>query len=329
MADTKLADIIVPEVFTGATLQPSIFRSRLIGSGAIALSPQLNAFLSGGGDTVNMKFFNDIGHTESDLPSETIDTTINNITQGKQVATRLFREKAWGSNSFASIFSGDDPMAAIQTRVVGYWAQDYDKTAFKILEGLRLDNVANDSSDLQIGDGLSSFDDDMVIDAQGLLGENGVIGANDQPEGEFKLMVVHPKIYTALRKADLIVEIPASAQTRAMAFYNTMEVVVDRNAPEPVGGKFVTYLLKAGALQFGQSSSGYVPTEVDRLAEIGGGTDRLFTRRVYSIHPNGFSFVGTPAADAGATNTELALATSWDRVWEQENSGWAAIYSTV
>lgn len=324
MAETRIADVVTPSVFTSATLEPSIYRSRFFRSGAMALNPAMSSLLNGGGKTYDLPFFKDISGTSGDIPAEGSDVTINNITSGQQVFRKQQREKAWGTNNLATILSGEDPLGAIQSYVVDYWAQAFDIMAIKTIEGVIADNVANDSGDL-VNDvsgnsGSASYiSDDAIIDAESLLGENGGISP-DNSMGNFSAVLMHPKTRAYLKKLDLIDEVPISGQLRTLSMYQNKMVIEDRNATLATD-VYSTYLLKPGFLQYGVGTSGYVPTEVDRDPKPGFGEDQLFTRRVFGIHPMGFSWQESSIAGTSPTDAELDNAVEWDRVYNAENSG--------
>lgn len=316
MAETRLADVVVPSVFTSATLEPSIYRSNFFRSGVIQLNAGISNLLSGGGKTYDLPFMKDIAGTSGDIPVEGSDVTINNITSGQQVFRKQFREKAWGTNNVATILSGEDPISAIQSYVNGYWAQAYDIMAIKTLEGVIADNVANDSGDLVndisgLAGSATYISDDAIIDAQSLLGENG---------SEYTAVLMHPKAKSYLKKLDLIDTVPISQQNRMMDFYQGMQVIEDRNATLSAG-VYTTYIMKSGFLQYGISANGYIPTEIDRAPKTGFGEDQLFTRRTFALHPLGFAWQESSIAGLSPTDAELADATEWNRVWNAENSG--------
>jgi hypothetical protein len=279
--------------------------------------------LSGGGETFNLPFWQDTAGTSGDVPSETAATTVANLVGKKQVARRQLREKAWAENDISAVFSGSSAVESAAERVAGYWGQAYDQNAFNTLQGIFADNIANDSGDL-VNDisgasgALSNFSDDGVIDAQALLGENGTLGRADQTD--FAAIAMHPLVYAYARKLDLIDFTPVSGQDRPLAFYMGMQVIVDRNLPVDTG-VYDTYLFKAGALQLGQTSNGYLPTELYREANQGFGIDQLWTRRVFTVHPVGFSWVEGSVAGVTPTDAELKLAANWDRAFNKENSG--------
>jgi hypothetical protein len=326
MAETRLTNVIVPEVFTGYTLEPSIYKSRFWRSGIIQENPAISGLLAGGGTTFDLPFWKDTAGSSGDIPSETVATTINNATSGKQVARRQLREKAWGANDISAIFAGEDPIGALSARVSDYWAQAYDQIGISTLRGVIADNIANDAGSLvndisALAGAAGIISNSAVIDAQGKLGENGTVAANDLNNGGFTAIVVHPMTYQVLRKADLIDFVQLSAQDLPVETYMGMRVIVTRNAYVN-GAAYDSYIVKTGALQFGQSNVGYVPTELDRNPTVGFGIDAIYTRRVFAMHPLGTQWTeNTVTGGISPSDANLVLAANWDRTYETENMG--------
>jgi hypothetical protein len=324
MAETRITNIIVPEIFTAAALEPSIYKSRFFRSGIIQENPAISGLLAGGGTTFNLPFWQDTVGTSGDIPSETVATTVNNITEAKQIARRQLREKAWGANDLTAVFAGEDPMGAITAKVSEYWAQAYDIAAFKTITGVFADNIANDSGDLvnDISGGAGSaavFSDAAVIDAQAKLGENGTVAAGDLNGGGFGAIIVHPATYALMRKQDLIDFVAISGQERPVEMYMGMSVIVDRNAYVN-STIYDSIIVKRGALEFGQSNAGYLPTELYRNPGTGFGIDSLYTRRVFAIHPAGTAWTeNTVTGSISPSDANLALAANWNRVFAAEN----------
>ena len=331
MAETRITNVIVPDIFTQYTLEPSIYRSRFFRSGAMAQNAALAMLLNGGGQTFQLPFWQDTAGTSGDIPIEGTDQTVNPVTAAKQIARRQFRTKAWGENDLASVLAGDSPVESAAQRVVDYWAQAFDIIGLKSLDGVIADNIDNDSGDLVndvsgLAGALSNFSDDAVIDAQAKLGENGTLGRGDQTD--FAAIVVHPSVYAFMRKQDLIDFVPISGQARPIEFYMNMEVIVTRNALLDTG-VYTSYIMKPGALQIGVGCQRYEPTETDRLPLDGFGIDQLITRRVATIHPVGFAWQESSVAGTSPTDAELVLAANWDRVFAAENSGFVALKSKI
>lgn len=205
-------------------------------------------------------------------------------------------------------------------------SQAYDQMAISTFRGVVADNIANDAGDLvnDISGGAGAaavISDSAVIDAQAKLGENGTVSAGDLNGGAFAAILVHPSTYAVLRKADLIDFVPISGQERPLEFYMGMRVIVDRNAYNNAG-VYDSYILKNGALQFGQTSTGYMPTELFRDPSKGFGIDQLYTRRVFAMHPVGWKWTdNTVTGGLSPSDANLVLTANWDRAFNAENSG--------
>lgn len=325
MAETRLTNAVIPEVFSGYTVEPSIYKSRLFNSGVMTLDPAISALLAGGGEIYQLPFWQDVNGSSGDIPSETVATTVNAMAALKQAFRKQVREKAWGSNDLVSVFAGDNPMDRLTAMVTKYWGQAFDQVGINSLRGLVADNLANDSGDLvnDISAGVGSaayFGDAGVIDAQAKLGENGTVGAGDLNGGGYAAILVHPATYAYMRKIDVIDYVPISGQERPLEFYMGMAVIVDRNAYVN-STVYDSYILKNGVLRIGQTDQGYMPTEVERDATVGFGIDKLYTRRTFAIHPIGTAWADTSVAGVSPTDAETYVATNWNRVFTAENMG--------
>lgn len=325
MSETRLTNAVIPEVFTGYTLEPSIYKSRLYKSGVMVTDQAIDSLLAGGGEIYKLPFWQDVSGTSGDLPSETIAATVNNMAASNQAFRKQVRLKAWGANDLVSVYAGDDPMARLTDMVTGYWSQAYDQVGINSLRGVIADNIANDSGDLvnDISSGVGTaayFSDAGVIDAQAKLGENGTVGSSDLNGGSFAAILVHPLTYAYMRKQNLIDFVPVSDQERPLEFYMGMSVIVDRNAYVN-SGTYDSYILKNGILRMGQTDQGYLPTEVDRDASTGFGIDKLYTRRTFAIHPVGTAWADSSVAGVSPSDAELVAAANWNRVFSAENMG--------
>ena len=88
---TKLADVVVPEIFTQYVLDETTEKNELINSGAIENNPQLNQLVNGGGTTLTMPKWNDLTG-ESQVLSEGTEIETAKITSHKEIATLMEME---------------------------------------------------------------------------------------------------------------------------------------------------------------------------------------------------------------------------------------------
>jgi hypothetical protein len=327
-----IGNSIIPRVFTEYTAEESIFKSRLFQSGVVEPNSGISALISGGGNTYDLPHWQDVGGTSGDVPTEGA-TNVVRMQAARQVFRKQSRERAWETNDLVKVYAGDNPLEKLQNMVIAYWAQAFDIVAINTLRGLFALNAAKPGGqpgaandlilDISAGVGAAGvLSSDAVINAQALLGENGTVGRGDLNGGDFVAIAVHPQTYALMRRQNAIDFVQIGDQTRPTAFYMGMQVIVDRNLPIPAGGTYDTYIAKQGALQFGQTTAGYEPTETDRNPLAAFGLDSLVTRRVFAMHPVGMSWLENPGvlpAGLSPTDAELRNAAAWAQSYQTEN----------
>jgi len=329
---TKIADIIVPEVFNDYFINRTSELARFYMGGIVSNDPQLNALATSGGKLINMPFFNDLTGADEIL-TDSAALTPGKITSGQDIAALHARGRAWGVNDLAKAFSVGraDPMAAIGDLVADYWARRYQAVAIASLQGAFADNLANDNGDMQINVAGATnadvtddtkFSGDVFIDGQATFGDaiGGLAG-----------IAMHPVVYHNLKKIDNISFVKESEGDLEIETYRGLRVIVDRNMPSTAAAgtdpadaaaTYTTYLFGNGALGFGNGAAP-VPSETDRDSLAG--EDYLITRTHFIMHPRGIKFTNTTVASTTPSNAELLLAANWDRVYEREQVRIAAI----
>lgn len=331
---TKIADIIVPEVFNPYFTNRTAEIAKFYLGGIISNDATLDKLASSGGNTLNMPFWNDLTGADEIL-SDSAPLTPGKITSSRDVAVLHMRGRAWGVNDLAKALSVDraDPMGAIADLVAEYWARRYQAVAMQSLLGVFADNTANDAADMQavvagttVADVTADtkFSGDAFIDGQATFGDaiGGLSG-----------IAFHPHVYHNLKKIDQISFEKESMGSLEIETYRGLRVIVDRNMPfTPAAGttgtdaaaRYTTYLFGNGAIGMGQGSAP-VPSETDRDSLAG--EDFLITRTHFLMHPRGIKFTSNTVTGESPSNAELALAANWDRVFEREQVRIAAVVS--
>lgn len=319
MAVTRIADVIVPELFTPYMVQRTSELSALWQAGIVDPNPQFTDLAQGGGNDVNLPFWNDLsGDSEADSDDPSSPANPAKITSSAEVARKHFKRKAWGSADLAASLAGDDPMRAIADLVAAYWARDMQKNALiPSLKGILQAGgaLANHILDLSIADGDNATDanligSDAVIDTANLLGDAWE---------KVVAMVMHSKPFARLQKLGLIETETLKDQDIKVNRFLGRQVIVDDGCPKVAGAssgfKYTTYLFGRGVLAYGEGDP-KVPTETDRDALAG--VEYLISRRHFLLHPRGLKWAG---AVAGITpsNAELETAGSWTLVYEHKN----------
>lgn len=305
---TRIADVIVPEVFNPYVIERTAELSALYQSGIISTSPELNKLASSGGRLLNMPYWHDLTGDDEVL-SDSTPLTPDKITAGQDIAVLHLRGKAWAANDLAKALSGDDPMGAIGTLVAAYWARQWQKLLIASLKGVfSSPSMESNIHDISAeADG--SFDAETFIDATHKLGD---------AESRLTALAVHSTTYASMRKQDLI-EFIRDSQNQDIPTYMGKRVIVDDGMPVEDGesGKvYTTYIFGDGAIGYGEGGAP-VPTETDRDSLQG--DDILINRRHFILHPRGVKFTDAEVAGAAPTNTELSNADNWNRVYEPKN----------
>lgn len=318
MAATKITDVIVPDVFNPYVVERTVELLNIYMGGIVSNDEQLNALAAAGGNLINMPFWSDLSGADEVL-SDSGALTVNAITSGKDIAALLMRGKAWGVNDLAKALSGDDPMKAVANLVADYKIRRLQDALIASLKGVFLDN-ANDSNDMTNNiaietltgqDASNWISADAVIDTIGTLGDawNGISG-----------LAMHSVPFQRLQKADLITYEPTSEQNIEIPKFLGKTVIVNDNLPKVAGTtdgyKYTTYFFGQGAIGYGEGAPP-VPTETDR--DSLSGEDILIHRWHVILHPRGVKFASGSVAGSSPTNTELALAANWDRVYNRKN----------
>lgn len=325
---TRIADVVVPEIFSPYVQQMTQEKSRLIRSGAITLDAQLNSALAGGGLTFNEPSFKDLDNDAENVSTDdpATDSTPNKIGTATEIQVRLSRNNSWSSMDLSGDLAGADPMQAIANRVSDYWTRRQQAAFVATLNGVFADNAAaptgtehvqndmtHDVSGAAFVDGVTNFSAEAFIDATATMGDS---------MEDLTMVMVHSIVYARMLKNNLIDFVSDSVNGNAVRIPTFLgrEVIVDDGVPRS-SGVFNTWLFGRGALRGGMGSP-KVPTEVDRkpAAGNGGGQDILFNRTEWIIHPVGHAYAGTPPnggpSNASTTNN-LAHADSWKRVFSE------------
>lgn len=322
----RLADVIVPELFTPYTQQLTEQKSRLIRSGAVERDAFLDSFLAGGGLTIHAPSFKDLDddaeNVSTDDPAQT--STPNKLGTNQEIAVRLSRNNSWKSADLVASLIGTDPMDAIAQRVSDYWVRRLQAAFIATITGVFADNAAApsagehtindmtaDVSGASFVDGVTNFTAEAFIDACVTMGDS---------MQDLGLMFVHSIVYARMQKNNMIDMVPDATQQIMIPTFLGREVIVDDAMPN-TSGVFQTWLFGAGAVRLGMGSP-KVPTETDRLPAEGNGagTEVLYNRVEWAIHPKGHKYAGTPASGGPSnanTANNLANAGSWQRAFTE------------
>ena len=334
---TAVADTVVPEIFTPYVQQITEEKSRLVQSGAMVRDGLIDEKLAGGGLTFNIPSFRDLDNEEENISSDEEDDSITGESNNsrpkkngtsKEVAVRLSRNQSWSSADLASDLAGADPMDSMGLRVGGYWARRLQAAFVATVNGIYAANdkegtatqgdMTNDitvdgtGTLLAYAAGVTDFSAAAFIDAAVTMGDS---------MEDLGMVMVHSIVYARMQKNNLIKYIPDSRGEVNIPTFLGRQVIVDDGVTSGANGVYHSWLFGAGAFRMG-SGSPKVPTEVARKpgSGNGGGSEILYNRIEWAIHPTGYKFAVTPD-EGGPSNAStlgnIAHEDSWVRAYPE------------
>lgn len=334
MSTTRIADVIVPENYAQYQIEDTKEKAEFMTSGLCSDDPSLAAFVSGGGVTTNLPFWRDLPNGSgagiaSDDPD--VKATTDKVQAGKQVAIRNYRTKSWSAANLTSELAGSDPMQRIMSRTNAWWNREFQRAIVSCLDGVMLDNIANDNGDMVLDKALSTSSgvstavgEDNLISPEAILDTEQTLG--DAKE-DLSIMIVHSVIENRLRKQNLI-EFKQASETDVdvgkRAYLGKYRIIVDDGAKTvatTISGsvarvRYTTIFAAPGSLKWHETAA---PKAVEPYSRPeggnGAGIEELWTRRQFVVHPYGFAFTGQSAiVDDFPTNAEYGTASNWNRV---------------
>lgn len=335
MAVTKIADVVVPEIYTPYKQLVTEQKSALIQSGVVARDASIDTLLNGGGLTFHTPSWKDLDNDEENTSTdnEASFSSPKKIGTVKEISVRLNRNQSWSAMDLAADLAGSKPMTAIGNRVGYYWTRRLQAMFIATMQGVFADNAAaptagehvqndltNNISGAAYSAGVTSFSAEAFIDTAVTMGDSAeALG----------MCFMHSIVYARAQKNNLIDFIPDANGVVNIPTFLGRRVVVDDGLPNPAGtgaaqtaaGIYHTWLFGGGAVRYGVGTP-ETPFETDRLpsAGDGGGQEVMYDRVQWCLHPVGHAYVGTPP-NGGPTNAatanNLASATSWRRVFTE------------
>lgn len=327
-AETLIADVITPELFTPATIEVTATLSAFWQSGVLDNDPQFAAIATGAGKSVNLPFWQDLTGG-SQIVTDTDVLTTQKIQMVQDEAQIHERAGAWSDNDLAGILSGSDPSTQVENRVGAWWERDMQSMILSTLRGVfsASDNsMVGNTNDIYLAAG-TVFTDANYLNGSTFIDSEGKLG---DAASKLVAIAMHSAVERNLRKNDLIDFIPDSQGKLTVSTFQGLRVIVDDGMTvETINSAAVysTYLFGLGAFAWGPGRKdiaikGGAPgstweTEFGRVPLAG--QNIFINRRRFILHPRGVRYLGVAQAKSSPTNTELQNGTNWTRVYEAKN----------
>jgi hypothetical protein len=338
MPFTTLSDVWVPEVFASYQTNDPVESSDFIQSGVAVAAPAFNELANGPGRITTMPFWNPLDYTIEPNYDNDVYTDIaepQKVNTGEMIARVSDLNEGWNSPDLVTTLSGKDPLKMVAGVVDGYWTAQFQRRCIATAIGVYNDNVAANGSDMviDISDAAAAVDAANRISATTMTSAMLTLGDRYK---NLKTIVMHSIVFGGLLASEQIVYVRPSQGPDEIPTYLGKRVIVDDGMPV-VGGNGTTISYKYLSIVFGAGAFGYgkgtpkTPQEFQRAADRGngGGTETLWIRKRWIIHPFGYSFTSATITGPGLAPTwaDLKLATNWTRVANRKDLPLAFIVS--
>ena len=310
---TKVADVIVPEVFTPYVVQRTMELSELIQSGIAENDPEFDELASGPNTLIHMPFWNDLTG-EVEIMDDTGETIPGKLTAGQDVARKLAFVKSFGANALAGHLAGDDPMEVIASRFGDYWNRTYQSVLISTLDGV----FASPSMSEKVHDITAELGAKAILNSHSFLDAQQKMGdAKETLTG----VMMHSEVENHLVKQDEIETIRDSEGNVVMKTYKNKRVIVDdAMAYDPLTKAGEMYIFGKGAIAWGNGTDPKIlETELVRNGKSLAGEDILVNRRLQILHPRGVKFTESEVVGKFPTLAELETAANWNKVYSAKH----------
>lgn len=326
MAEVRLSDVVIPEVWDsyGEVNSPEL--TAFLSSGVVANDPVLDQHANGPSKTGHMPYWLDLDQTtepnySNDDPSDSGSTM--DIGTGQLAYRTSYLNQGWSSMDLVKQLIGADPLTQIRQRVSTYWLRRLQRRIIAITRGVLAENIANDSSDMVIDistqDGVNAtannrFNSDAFLDAAYTMGDR---------VGGFVAIGVHSMVLKRMTQNDEIDFVADSQGKLTIPYYKGLLVIADDSMPVIAGTtsgyRYISVLFGRGAIGMGVGSP-RVPVEVARVAAAGNGEgqETLWMRKTWLLQPAGHDWVEGSLVEMSPTDADLALEAHWDRKYERK-----------
>jgi hypothetical protein len=323
---TNVGDVVVPEIFLPYMIQRSTELTAFVQSGVIERSAEFDRLASGGGTMINMPFWQALSGEDQNL-SSTAGLVSKKITASRDVGKKVMRGDMWAAHDLAGLLAGDDPITAIGDLVAQYWAEKTQQTTLALLRGIfasatmasNVHHIHHTTGGAGSATAANKFNGVTFIDAQQALGDHKKF---------LTAIAIHSEVESALRKQDLIDDIPDSEGKATIPTFQGLRVIVDDGMEKvTVDGDavYTTYLFGTGALAMGMDSfnppieTGTGTWQLEWSRDAANHVTNLINRRRFILHPRGVKWNEAVIDGESPTNAELATAANWTRVFDPKN----------
>lgn len=240
------------------------------------------------------------------------------------------RASAWTEKDFSyDVTSKVDFMSQVGVQLARYWEKIDQKTMLSVLDGVFGMTTPNENKTFV---NEHTLDVSKNAETKGRVSEDTLNNAIQQASGDnkhqFTLVVMHSQVATNLENINLMkrwTQTDSNGITRELSLgtWSGKLVLIDDSMPTksvaksgeapneiPAGVQYTTYVLGAGAIEFGELPVKHA-YEMDRDPKVNGGEDTLYSRRRHYIGVSGLSYEKKTQASLSPTDEELKSPSNW------------------
>lgn len=306
-APTRIADVIVPEIFKGYINKEPLELNAFYQSGILVRTTEFDNLAAGAGYTINMPYWDELegGYEQRKDNDDSGAPKFNKISAKKEVAVKCFDVYRAGAASFASELAGSNAMGAIQSKVAHKIKNLDQKRIFQTLQGVFASaSMSKNIYDISGETGKEAvFSPEALIEAQGLLGDR---------QDQVMAVAMHSATYTLLKKQNLITVDKNSSQAGLpIEYYGKRRVIVDDSLKPDSDGVYQTYLFINGAIAYGRGGEQY-PLEIGKIPHYE--EEGITIRKNHIFHIRGTKWKG--ATDTVINpDVDLIKGTNWEAAY--------------
>ncbi len=335
---TILSDVIFRDELRDYINVNTSERTAFFQSGILAMNSDMAQLLASPSNTFTIPWWVDLDASIESNYSNDVYTDIAvplSVTSASMQARAAYLNEGWNAMNLVKNITKQDPLEFVAGRLTSYWQRVAQRRTIATTIGIYNDNVASNGGDMVVDAG-------GTISAASIIRAKATMGDYSGQLGGLSVIAMHSAVQTELQILNLIDFTPLADQIPEFGRFQGMRVVVDDSMPVVGTGadaKYLSVIFGPGAIGYEeQQPEGEDGLEYERAPDRGngGGTETLWTRRNFVVHPLGFSFTsatitGTPTTSRpiSANWSDLALATNWERKFDRKQVPLAFITSTV
>ena len=226
----------------------------------------------------------------------------------------LGRAKAWQEKDFATDITGAEfmPYGPMSEEVNEYYEGVDQEDILAILAGIFA--MSDEAGAAFVTKHTTELNE--AIKATSL--NRAITKASGDHRNQYAMAIMHSNVAADLEDLNVITfltQTDANGIQRdlGLATWNGRLVVIDDDAPVSEDGKYTTYVLGKGSIEFADCGV-KVPSEMVRDALTNGGIDVLVTRQRHLFAPKYISFTNKAVASLSPKAEELANGANWEIV---------------